>query len=78
MATQVCDKTVLVQDVLHEARRRGYTRHGEMFSAENMARLASSIAEVEAKVRRDVLCNPKVFLQILLQGDLILAPYPFI
>ena len=77
MASQVCEKTLLVQDILHEARRRYFTKHGEMFSAEDMAKLATSLAKVEAKVRRDVLCNPKVFLQTLLNGDLILVPYPF-
>lgn len=78
MASQVFPETVDVTDLLKEARRRGFTKHGEMFSSEAMVRLAEGISGMEATIRRDVLCEPRTLLELLMKGDLILVPYPFI
>ena len=52
------------------------TRHGEMFSCERMAALASGIEGMEACVARDILTSPARLLEALARGDLLLAPYP--
>ncbi|XP_042868604.1 SH3 domain-containing protein C23A1.17-like isoform X2 [Penaeus japonicus] len=75
MASQVFPETVDVTDLLKEARRRGFTKHGEMFSSEAMVRLAEGISGMEATIRRDVLCDPRTLLELLMKGDLILVPY---
>ncbi|XP_064104165.1 mucin-2-like [Macrobrachium nipponense] len=75
MASQVFPETKEVADLLKEAREQKFTSHGEMFSSENMARLANDINGMEATVRRDVLCNPKILLELLIHGNLILVPY---
>ncbi|XP_066937743.1 mucin-17-like isoform X2 [Macrobrachium rosenbergii] len=75
MASQVFPETKEVADLLKEAKEQKFTSHGEMFSSENMARLANDINGMEAIVRRDVLCNPKILLELLIHGNLILVPY---
>lgn len=75
MASQVFPETVDVADLLKEARRRGFTKHGEMFSSEAMVSLAEGITGMEATIRRDVLCDPRTLLELLMKGDLILVPY---
>lgn len=78
MASQVFPDTVDVSSLLEAARRQGFTSHGEMFSCDAMAKLAEEvITGVEASVRRDVLSSSTTFTNILMQGDLILVPYPF-
>ncbi|KAK7071143.1 hypothetical protein SK128_014059, partial [Halocaridina rubra] len=74
MATQVFPETKEVADLLKDAKEQGFTSHGEMFSSENMAKLASRINGVEATLRRDVLCDPKTLLELLVRGNLILMP----
>lgn len=78
MASQVFPETVDVVDLLQAAKAHGFSCHGEMFNSDAMASLAESINSMEATVRRDVLCNPRTVLEILMQGDLILVPYPFL
>ncbi|CAL4063655.1 unnamed protein product [Meganyctiphanes norvegica] len=75
MATQIFSETMDVDPIVKIAKDRGFTAHGEMFSSEKMAELANEISGIEATVRRDVLSNPKMLLETLLQGDLILVPY---
>ncbi|XP_068221698.1 mucin-2-like [Palaemon carinicauda] len=75
MASQVFPETKEIADLLKEAKEHKFTSHGEMFSSENMAKLANEINGMEAVVRRDVLCNPKILLELLIQGNLILVPY---
>lgn len=78
MASQVFPETMEVGDLLKAAKARGVSCHGEMFSSDAMARLAEGISGMEAVVRRDVLCNPRTLMELLMQGDLILVPYPFL
>nr|XP_045592215.1 uncharacterized protein LOC123754096 [Procambarus clarkii] len=75
MASQVFPETVEVVELLEAAKKLGYSCHGEMFSCDAMAKLAGGINGMEATVRRDVLCNPRNILELLMQGDLILVPY---
>ncbi|XP_071537296.1 uncharacterized protein [Panulirus ornatus] len=75
MASQVFPETVDVVDLLKAAKTHGFSCHGEMFSSDAMAKLAEGINSMEASVRRDVLCNPRTVLELLMQGDLILVPY---
>lgn len=78
MASQVFPQTVEVEELLAAGRRQGVTQHGEMFSTKALARLAEeTVTGVQAEVRRDVLSSPATLLQLLLQGDLVLVPYPF-
>lgn len=67
-----------VEELLETGRALGVTRHGEMFSTTALAQLAEkTVTGLQAEVRRDVLSSPATLLQLLLQGDLILIPYPF-
>lgn len=78
MASQVFPQTVEVEEILAAGRAQGVTQHGEMFSAMALARLAEkTVTGLQAEVRRDVLSTPATLLQLLLQGDLMLVPYPF-
>lgn len=78
MASQVFPQTVEVEELLAAGRAQGITQHGEMFSATKFAMLAEkAVPGLQAEVRRDVLSSPATFLQLLLQGDLVLVPYPF-
>lgn len=78
MASQACQKSVPVEDLLQRARSKGISAHGEMFSAEAMADFATEMLKgVKASVRRSVLESPSEVIKILLEGDLILFPYPF-
>ncbi|KAK8741304.1 hypothetical protein OTU49_002610 [Cherax quadricarinatus] len=75
MASQVFPETVEVPDLLQAAKKQGYSCHGEMFSCDAMTKLAGNINGMEATVCRDVLCNPRRVLELIMQGDLILVPY---
>ncbi|XP_042230597.1 SH3 domain-containing protein C23A1.17-like isoform X1 [Homarus americanus] len=75
MASQVFPETVDVADLLEAAKKQSCSCHGEMFSSDAMSKLAESINGMEATVRRDILCNPRNMLEVLMQGDLILVPY---
>lgn len=78
MASQVFPQTVEVEELLAVGQAQGVTQHGEMFSATKLARLAEKTVQgLQAEVRRDVLSSPGTLLQLLLQGDLVLVPYPF-
>ena len=78
MASQVFPQTVEVEELLEMGRALDVTRHGEMFSATALAQLAErTVTGLQAEVRQDVLSSPATLLQLLLQGDLILVPYPF-
>lgn len=70
--------TVSPADLLEAARVCGYTTHGEMFSAESLATLANQTLgeNIEACVRRDVLTDKHLFLEMMLAGALLLVPYP--
>ncbi|KAF2366305.1 hypothetical protein FHG87_002958 [Trinorchestia longiramus] len=64
-------------DLLESARVQGFSTHGEMFNADYLANLANMKLgdSVEASVRRDVLNNKHVFLELIVAGTLILVPY---
>ncbi|XP_018010854.1 flocculation protein FLO11 [Hyalella azteca] len=64
-------------ELLEEARTKGFSTHGEMFSAESLASLANLKLgySMEACVRRGILQDKHVFLELILAGALLLVPY---
>lgn len=72
--------TVSAADLLEAARAAGYSAHGEMFSAESLAQLANQMLgdNVEACVRRNLLADKHLFLEMMLTGALLLVPYPLL
>jgi len=72
------DKDVV--DIQDKAIEMKFTKHGEMFSAKNMAKLATTVFNCEAekvKGSHEILNNQKTLLKILAGEDekLIMVPY---
>ena len=61
-----------VPKILEEAKEKGFTRYGEMFSAFDMATLAESYFELEAKVVDQFTVSD--IAHHLSQGYLVLIP----
>ena len=65
-----------VEEVQREAVRRGFTSRGEMFSVENMAELARSCLDREARVEDiSVMRDTSWLLDSLTSGRMLLVPY---
>jgi len=65
-----------VEEVQQEARDRGYTIHGEMFSVDNMAELARSVTDRQVTVEMSsILMNIEWLVDIFSSGKLLLIPY---
>lgn len=73
------DNDIEVQDIQDKAIELHYTKHGEMFSANNMAKLAGQVYNCQAqriKGSWEVLTKlPKTLDLICVQEKLILVPY---
>lgn len=76
MASQEYTKPVSVSQLLAEARVRGFTQHGEMYSVDFMGTLA---AEYLPDHRPDILVDlqqcPDTLTHALAHGAMVLIPY---
>jgi hypothetical protein len=70
-----------VEELFQEARARGFTNHGEMFSVDDMATLAQEMFQHscrEVEVLSGGLGQDKEYvIQQLTLGSILLIPYPF-
>ena len=62
--------------LLQAAQESKMTLRGEMFSADNMARLSTEFYHMPADVTTSVLSYPEELVKCLLQESPILVPYP--
>ena len=75
MASQLCQKTVSVQDIMDEARKRDFTKVGEMFDANHLCQLANHLLnDVDATVEDNLLERPNDFSRSIVEGNLLLVP----
>ncbi|XP_035230430.1 UPF0692 protein C19orf54 homolog [Stegodyphus dumicola] len=64
-----------VQVILEKAKALNFTKEGELFSAYNMATLASDLLHCDASVVDDVLVHKKDILHHICEGWPVLIPY---
>ena len=62
-------------ELLRQARQRGYTKEGEMFSAHQLAKLATDYYKCQADVTSFSPENPKEIVSGLLDQDMYVIPY---
>lgn len=76
MTSQGYNKPVSVENLLAEARVRGYTQHGEVYSVDYMSTLAAEqLPDHKPEILIDVQSNQESIINPMTQGALILIPY---
>ena len=76
MAAQSLGVSVTTESLFTAAIDRGMTKRGEMFSAPALANLAENF-HLQASVIDWGLSNVHQILELLMDGKLLLVPYPF-
>ncbi|XP_063231549.1 actin maturation protease isoform X4 [Bacillus rossius redtenbacheri] len=78
MASSCTAHPLPVDRLLREARLRGFTNHGEMFSADDMASLARDLLRPcrEVEVLRQGLDDREYVVRCVSRGGVLLVPYP--
>ena len=73
------ENEITVQEIYKEACENNYTKHGEMFSSKNMAKLAQTMyttCEAEKVTESSILTNLEKLLEIIGKDEkLIMVPY---
>ena len=73
------ENEITVQEIYEEACENNYTKHGEMFSAKNMAKLAQTMyttCQAEKVTESSILTNLEKLLEIIGKDEkLIMVPY---
>ena len=73
------ENEITVQEIYKEACENNYTKHGEMFSAKNMAKLAQTMyttCQAEKVTESSILTNLEKLLEIIGKDEkLIMVPY---
>lgn len=65
-----------IDQIMDVAKRKGFTNRGEMFSVDDMATLARSLTNVNAKVEEvSKLLDTAWLVDFLMRGNLCLVPY---
>ena len=72
-STSATSGPVTIEDLLHTAKTHEWTLLGELFSADDVARLAECALGLKASVQ--AWKEPKQILDVLFKGGLILAAY---
>lgn len=81
MVASLTPSNLTVEEIFSEAKSRGYTNNGEMFSVQNMLLLAEEVVSPWYKVEMfssGLFCNKSYVVSRLFSGDLMLIPYPFL
>ncbi|KAJ8874263.1 hypothetical protein PR048_025106 [Dryococelus australis] len=78
MASSCTAYPLSVDRLFQEARLRGFTNHGEMFSVDNMAILARELLHPcrEVEILRNGLDDKDYVIHRISQGSVLLIPYP--
>lgn len=77
MASTSTQTIVPVKDLLLEAKLRGFTCQGEMFSIDDMVTLAHAVMpNVTTQVIRGLMDNRDLVVHSLAKGSILLVPYP--
>lgn len=77
MAASLTPSNRTVEEIFSEAKSRGYTNNGEMFSVENMTLLAEEVVSPWYRAEmfsNGLLCNKSHVVSCLFSGDLMLIP----
>lgn len=79
MAIASCQTFISVQDLFKEARERGYSYQGEMFSVDNMANLALALIpkNISVQIINGLMENRDIIVHSLAKGAILLVPYPY-
>lgn len=78
MASTSTQTTLPVKDLLLEAKSRGFTCQGEMFSIDDMATLAHALMpNVTTQIIKGLLDNRDLVVHSLAKGSILLVPYPY-
>ena len=76
MASQECSKPVTVSHLFDDAKKRGFTQHGELYSVDYMRRLAlENISDLRPEILKKLQWFPEKLISALQQGALVLIPY---
>ncbi|XP_064602658.1 actin maturation protease-like isoform X3 [Liolophura sinensis] len=74
MAAELLGHKLSPDQVYQEAKTRGFTQQGEMFSVTNMASLCEGLSEIQTSVI-DLVQDQCVLMAALLCGNPVLVPY---
>lgn len=80
MAATATPRKLTMEELFIDAKSQGFTHQGEMFSAANMAQLAKSLVQPWFNVellKGGLFTNYDYILRSLLEGALMLVPYPY-
>ena len=77
MAAQKLNPSLIPESILEEAKRKYYTKSGEMFSATDMANLAISCLQCKATTMstEDEQRTLHAISSAILDGNFVLVPY---
>ena len=75
MASQVLGHDLSVDQALKVGREKKFSRHGEMFSVQQMKELTEKMINVEVILLHDMKCHKSTIVDHLLSGWPLLVPY---